>query len=43
MPRVRALGFQWIGGWVGPRANLEAVAKRKKSIIASAGKRTSVI
>jgi hypothetical protein len=28
-PRVRALGTHWIGGWVGPRAVLDAVVKRK--------------
>jgi hypothetical protein len=27
--RERALGIQWIGGWVGPRAVLDAVLKRK--------------
>jgi hypothetical protein len=28
-PRERAPGTHWIGGWVGPRAVLDAVAKRK--------------
>jgi hypothetical protein len=28
-PRERALGTRWIGGWVGLRAVLEAVVKRK--------------
>jgi hypothetical protein len=28
-PRERASGTHWIGGWVGPRAVLEAVVKRK--------------
>jgi hypothetical protein len=28
-PRGRAPGTHWIGGWVGPRAVLEAVVKRK--------------
>jgi hypothetical protein len=28
-PRERAPGTPWIGGWVGPRAGLGAVAKRK--------------
>jgi hypothetical protein len=28
-PRNRAPGTHWIGGWVGPRAVLEAVVKRK--------------
>jgi len=27
----------WIGGWVGPRANLDAVAKRKILIIVPTG------
>jgi hypothetical protein len=26
-PRERAPGTHWIGGWVGPRAGLDAVAK----------------
>jgi hypothetical protein len=26
-PRERALGTNWIGGWVGPRSCLEAVEK----------------
>jgi hypothetical protein len=28
-PRERAPGIHWIGGWVGPRAVLDAVMKRK--------------
>jgi hypothetical protein len=28
-PRERASGTHWIGGWVGPRAVLDAVVKRK--------------
>jgi hypothetical protein len=28
-PRERAPGTQWIGGWVGPRAVLDTVVKRK--------------
>jgi hypothetical protein len=28
-PGERVPGNYWIGGWVGPRANLDAVAKRK--------------
>jgi hypothetical protein len=28
-PRERAAGTHWIGGWVGPRAFLDAVVKRK--------------
>jgi hypothetical protein len=28
-PRERAPGTHWIGGWVGPRAVLDEVAKRK--------------
>jgi hypothetical protein len=27
--RERALGTHWIGSWVGPRAGLDAVSKRK--------------
>jgi hypothetical protein len=29
IPRDRAPGIHWIGGWVGPRAILDAVVKRK--------------
>jgi hypothetical protein len=29
IPRERASGTHWIGGWVGPRAILDAVVKRK--------------
>jgi hypothetical protein len=28
-PRERAPGIHWIGGWVGPRAILDVVVKRK--------------
>jgi hypothetical protein len=35
-PGVRALGTDWIGGWVGPRSGLNAVVKRKNLIIAPA-------
>jgi hypothetical protein len=28
-PRERAPGTNWIGGWVGPRAVLDAMVKRK--------------
>jgi hypothetical protein len=37
-PRKRAPVTRWIGGWVSPRANLDAVVKRK--IPAPAGTRT---
>jgi hypothetical protein len=30
-PEVRSSGTHWTGGWVGHRAGLDAVAKRKKS------------
>jgi hypothetical protein len=30
-PRERAAGTNWIGGWVGPRAILDVVMKRKIS------------
>jgi hypothetical protein len=29
IPRERASGAHWIGGWVGPRADLDAVLNRK--------------
>jgi hypothetical protein len=28
-PRERAPGTDWVGGWVGPKAVLDAVVKRK--------------
>jgi hypothetical protein len=28
-PRERALSTHWVGGWVGPRAFLDTVVKRK--------------
>jgi hypothetical protein len=37
-PRESALGAHWIGGWVDPRAVLDAVVKRK--ISSPAGNRT---
>jgi hypothetical protein len=42
-PRERAPGTHWIGGWVGPRADLNAVANRKNPIIAPTGNRTPVV
>jgi len=30
IPKERAPGTHWIGGWVGPRAVLDAMVKRKK-------------
>jgi hypothetical protein len=30
-PKERAPGTHWVGGWVGPRAVLDAVVKRKNS------------
>jgi hypothetical protein len=35
--RVRAPGTLWTGGWVGPRAGLDAVVKRKNHVAAPAG------
>jgi hypothetical protein len=32
-PRERAPGTHWIGGWVGPRAGLDDVEKRKFLIL----------
>jgi len=29
-PGLSTPGTHWIGGWVGPRASLDAMAKRKK-------------
>jgi hypothetical protein len=41
-PRERALGTHLIGGWVGPKAGLDAVSKRKK-FPAPVGNRTPII
>jgi len=30
LPGKRARGTHWTGGWLGPRAGLDSVAKRKK-------------
>jgi len=35
IPRERAPGIHWIGCWVGPRADLDKVAKRKTSLSSS--------
>jgi len=35
-------GTHWIGGWVDPRAILDAVAKKKYSVIDVSGNRTPV-
>jgi hypothetical protein len=37
LPRGKGLGTHWTGGWVGLRAGLDAVVKRKYLIIAVAG------
>jgi len=42
-PEVRALGTPWIGGRVGPKAGMDAVAERKILIFAFAGNRTLVV
>jgi hypothetical protein len=31
IPRERVPGTHWIGGWLGPRAGLDVMVKRKKS------------
>jgi len=36
-PRERAPSTQWAGGWVGPRAGLDAVATRKYPLIVLPG------
>jgi hypothetical protein len=40
---VRARDTYWIGGWVGPGARLDAVAKRKNPVVVSVGNRTPVV
>jgi len=41
LPPEGAPATLWIGDWVGPRADLDAVAKRE--YLAPAGNRTSVV
>jgi len=36
-------GTHWRGGWVGPKAGLDEVAKIKRNITASAGNWTPVV
>jgi hypothetical protein len=31
-PWLKVPGTDWVGGWVGPRTGLDAVAKRRKSV-----------
>jgi len=31
-PRIRAPSMQWIGGWLGPRADVNALMKRIPSL-----------
>jgi hypothetical protein len=42
-PEEWAPGTHWIGGWVGPRTGLDAVAKRKNPIIGPTGNWTPVV
>jgi hypothetical protein len=43
-PRERAPDTHWIGGWVGPRAVLEAVVKRKiPSLCRESNSRTPIV
>jgi hypothetical protein len=39
----RAPGTHWIVGWMGPRADLDELAKGRNPIIASAWNRTAVV
>jgi len=39
----RAPSTPWIGGWLDPRASLDVVAKKKKSIVAPRRNLTPVI
>jgi hypothetical protein len=39
-PRKRAPGTHWIGGWVSPRARLDAVKRKSRT---PAGNRTSAV
>jgi hypothetical protein len=40
-PRGKDPGIHWIGGWVGPRAGLDAGARRK--ILCPVGDRTPIV
>jgi hypothetical protein len=42
-PRERASGTDWVGGWVGPRAGVNAVTKRKYPVIIPTGNWTPVV
>jgi hypothetical protein len=42
-PGERVPGTHWIGGWVGPRSDIDAMAKRKKSLTAPSGNRAPVV
>jgi len=37
LPLVKGSGTHSLGGWVGPRADLDAVAKREIPVISSTG------
>jgi len=39
----RTPGIHWLGGWVGPRIDLEKTAKRNNTVVAPAGDRTPVV
>jgi hypothetical protein len=44
IPRERAPGTHWIGGWVGPRAVLDTVVKRKiPSLFRESNPRTPIV
>jgi hypothetical protein len=44
LPRERAPGTHWIGGWLGPRAVLDPVVKRKiPSLRRESNPRTSIV
>jgi hypothetical protein len=42
-PGERANGTHWIGGWVGPRAGLDAVLKEKIPFLAPTGNQIPII
>jgi hypothetical protein len=43
IPGARTADTHWIGGWVDPRAGLDAVMKRKNPIIVPVGNWNSVV
>jgi hypothetical protein len=43
LPRKKAPGTHWIGGWVGPRAVLDAVVRKSPSPSQESNPRTPIV